>query len=271
MYTERIVLFIDILGFKELVTDKSNGFDNVNNIYEEFNMMIKESHNRFSEQTRSFERVTNKKYGNVQGIIQFDQKYQDLIFFSDCVVWTYPTDKLPKIDFYLVLFSLCGVLGILTAVLYAKKITFRGGIAIGDIYMSGGKVFGDGLVKAYELEKKACYPRIVFDKKLVEDRVDSRIFKCLFKRKLIYSLKEEHYYFNYFESISMFAEVLGTSKDEKEKKITMLSLSTFVNPVITAINSGICHEKESVRRKYQWLKAKLLSIEKIEPYLKDLE
>ena len=90
MYTDSIVLFIDILGFKELVCDKSSSFNKVNAIYDEFNTMIRDGHNRFSEQTQIFENVLKKKSGNKGDSIQLDRKYQNLIFFSDCVVWTYP-------------------------------------------------------------------------------------------------------------------------------------------------------------------------------------
>ena len=50
---------------------------------------------------------------------------------------------------------------------YLKKdlgLLFRGGICYGKYYHENGITFGPGVVKAYELEKKAIYSRIVIDK-----------------------------------------------------------------------------------------------------------
>lgn len=50
---------------------------------------------------------------------------------------------------------------------YLKKdlgLLFRGGICYGKYYHENGITFGPGVIKSYELEKKAVYSRIVIDK-----------------------------------------------------------------------------------------------------------
>jgi len=48
-----------------------------------------------------------------------------------------------------------------------ENILVRGGIAIGALVKSWGLVYGDALVKAYELEEKATHPRVLIHPELV--------------------------------------------------------------------------------------------------------
>src|SRR5258708_3493441 len=89
--------------------------------------------------------------------------------FSDHIVISYPLKRmaasLGKDDSHVPLHVLSGFSSMLTGIAVAAlSIGFliRGGAAIGNLYHSGGIVFGEALVKAYSLESKtAIYPRVV--------------------------------------------------------------------------------------------------------------
>lgn len=49
------------------------------------------------------------------------------------------------------------------------QLLLRGGVSEGNYYQNNNISFGSGLVKAYELEDKAKYPRIIFDRSMIED------------------------------------------------------------------------------------------------------
>lgn len=58
-------------------------------------------------------------------------------------------------------------------------IIIRGGVSVGDIYFSGGRVFGPGLIRAYELESKyALYPRIIIDPTLIQEYKTNKLLKA---------------------------------------------------------------------------------------------
>ena len=67
MYSERIVLFVDILGFKDLV--EAGGFEKVNKIYDTFRKMIVNANNTFTDGATNFENAladlsNTKREGN---------------------------------------------------------------------------------------------------------------------------------------------------------------------------------------------------------------
>ena len=60
--------------------------------------------------------------------------------------------------------------------LYRKRVVFRGGIAIGKLYMDSKMnfVWGEALVKAHVLEEKtAIYPRVVLSSQIAELNLSS--------------------------------------------------------------------------------------------------
>jgi hypothetical protein len=69
-------------------------------------------------------------------------------------------------------------------------IIIRGGITIGDIYISGSRVFGTGLVGAYVLESKySIYPRVIIDPKLIYEYKNNKLLQAKW-----HSLEDEQEY-----------------------------------------------------------------------------
>lgn len=76
------------------------------------------------------------------------------------------------------------------------SVLIRGGITVGDIYIDNNIIFGEGLVKAVELESGANFPRIVIDEKSIKKEVcDDLCEKC------IRMDTDERYYVNFFEAL----------------------------------------------------------------------
>lgn len=145
MYEERYIAFIDILGFKNIVT-------NTFNFPEEFNRL---------DQTLSYlESLKRKNYHDPWG-----NKWMGMEFtmFSDSIVISYPaTGNGNAFHILLELAHLC--LDVLN-----MGYIFRGGVTVGPLVHKGDICYGPAMNNAVNLEKRAKYPRII-----IEDNVFKR-------------------------------------------------------------------------------------------------
>src|SRR5260221_9308380 len=155
MYSEHIVAYIDILGFRETVLTKT--FDIVDDIYGEFNRSVKEG----------IKRSLYLLKPNPEKGVELDVKKVKVVYFSDCVIWSYPTKDITESEYFAFLIAVKTFFNGIQNMLFNKEIATRGGISIGNLYLNENKIFGSGLVKAYELEKKAKYPRILIDEEII--------------------------------------------------------------------------------------------------------
>jgi len=136
-YSERLVAFIDILGFKRMVESEK---DKAIKIIESLRRDI----------------------GEVLSIIK-EGDYTDysIKLFSDCMCISCP-DKLENI--YYIIYQLMH----LQFFLAVNGIFLRGGLSHGLHFENDIMIFSKGLINAYELEKKAIYPRIIVDHVIVD-------------------------------------------------------------------------------------------------------
>jgi hypothetical protein len=144
-YRKAIVTFIDILGFKELLkTLPASDIHDVLSILADW----------------SSGDLKDIDDDEAEGVIPVG--LAGSIAFSDNVVRVCPIDS--EEGGHGALFHELLSLVHVQAKLSERGIFLRGGLTVDDIYMSAGKVFGPGLVRAYELETMfAIYPRIVVD------------------------------------------------------------------------------------------------------------
>lgn len=150
-YSERIVAFIDILGFRELV--RKIGEDDE---------MRKRLH-------YSLERMRGFKESSLRN--ETAQKNLEVSVFSDSIAISGTPDELGT-----VIWTALG----LQANLLAMGVLVRGGIAQGRTFHADDMLYGEGLVRAYDLESKtAVYPRIVLDSQLLEGAQDELKVKFL--------------------------------------------------------------------------------------------
>jgi hypothetical protein len=138
VYSDRYVLFLDILGFSNIVRQSEA------------------SPNQATGMIKTLENIaTIDKDSNVYDVEKDDFRSQS---FSDCVVISENASPIG-------LFSLLASVTLLTLELLGNGVFTRGGIAKGKLHHSDKVVFGPAMLEAYRLESSiARYPRILIDK-----------------------------------------------------------------------------------------------------------
>jgi len=135
-YRERLVAYVDILGFKQLIDQVDAG------------KLSPESISDILRTVRSNARVARRHYAtNV----------------SDSIVMSGPltTDGLE---------SIISALQRLTTRLLRSGIFLRGALTRGTLFHNENSVFGQGLIRAYQTESElAIYPRILITEDLVKN------------------------------------------------------------------------------------------------------
>lgn len=156
-YATSLVTFVDILGFRDIVSRKSA--DEIATI---LRRLIS----------------TAKPFG-------FNARPEDVSFvnFSDNIVRVSALPDNPRYeDIIPPLFIEAADLASAQALLAQRGVFVRGGICMGDIILSENMLYGPGLVKAYELESKVAQaPRIIIDPDLIAQfDLDSELFEADF-------------------------------------------------------------------------------------------
>ena len=151
-YENRIVCFMDILAFKELIKstikDDAEVLDRTELIKSLFQIMISELENK------------GLKIELENGVSDDVVK---VTHFSDSIVLSVSLREESA------LFNTLNLLQFFLLELLRYKIFIRGGIAIGKLYHDGNTIFGPALNKAYFLENKiAKYPRVIIDLDTIE-------------------------------------------------------------------------------------------------------
>jgi len=157
MYQKAIVTFIDILGFRDLI-NKS-----------EWNTVL----NALNKVKEAASPVP----------IDDEQETDDLaqvVSFSDSIVRVRKIETEANINYPMgLLFQELISLVHAQGELIDFDIIIRGGISIGDVYISANSVFGPGVIKAYDLENKyAKYPRIILDPELINEYKNNKLLKA---------------------------------------------------------------------------------------------
>jgi hypothetical protein len=138
-----VVTYIDILGFRELVQEKSPAV--------------------ISRAIRHVKDITVPEADK----LRFDK--ENYVNFSDLIVHTIPVlSKSNQSRPRGIVSHEIRYMAMVQAVLIEKGLLLRGAISVGKIERSYGVLFGPGLISAYELERdQAKYPRIILDEQLM--------------------------------------------------------------------------------------------------------
>src|SRR5580658_8239564 len=130
-YITRLVTYIDILGFRHLLETKSAG--EISAILRVFGEVI--NHDKEDEK-------------------DFDRLYES---FSDLTIRAVTVSSLDYLSMNSAMldYELESIARIQVALLSNHNILIRGGIACGPLVKSWDLVYGQGMVKAYEMEKLA--------------------------------------------------------------------------------------------------------------------
>ncbi len=144
-FENRFVAFLDILGFKEIISNKAEVI-------------------RIAEIVES-ETSTASRVKERHGI--YPNKALSVTVISDSVVISIPygdgfwTEKIKSLRYLL---STVEKIQFKCAM---QNVWIRGGISYGEMHHSERNVVGNALVKAYMIEQNAIYPRIILDAKIM--------------------------------------------------------------------------------------------------------
>src|SRR5436190_15478207 len=133
-YKKKLVAFVDVLGFSEIVYNSDN--ERIESYYTYLESRFKDHISK-----------TKLQY----------------LFISDSIVVSADDSKEN-------LFELTRLLTKIQCNLLIDKIIVRGAISFGNLYVNneGNVIVGDALIKAYQLESHAINPRIIIDRQLIK-------------------------------------------------------------------------------------------------------
>ncbi len=241
-YEESIVVFLDILGFKNKVIESLTSSKAIKQIAE-----LLEYIEAFNTANGVNEFISNKniidlpKLGLTESDIKQIANQIQILQFSDSLVITLPytdCDFIKKIS--LITYNLA----YLICKLAMSNFFIRGGIAIGKIYHKRNVLFGPALLEAYGLESKyAIYPRVILSKGIENKLQKFGTINC------VPCIKRDGDGWLYVDFIA-FAKAIKNS-------------SVFIDPIRDNVKNNIaeCDEKiaeaEKIKAKYEWLLKKI--------------
>ncbi|PHD33538.1 hypothetical protein [Bacillus toyonensis] len=230
-YENRIVAFLDMLGFQEHITKTTQDPEHFNKIRNALNFIAQE------------------KAQNDTGLLNMRELGREYSIFSDSIVISYPANY-PGAAFYLLLDIIHIQLDMLSA-----GIVMRGAVTIGELCHNDNIVFGPAMVKAYIMEsKEAVVPRVLVDSEVIKHAINNPAPSN--------SPKEELLYLDDLVSMEQILDI------DKETKIYIDFLSQYeqvdsinlyldlLEKLRAVIIDGILqYEQDSrVLDKYDWLK-----------------
>lgn len=227
-YENRVVCFIDILGFSELVGETVDKAGN-------------ENPDKLKQVLRALKRIEQM----VGGLDIDPASSKEITQFSDSIVISFLYKEESEV------FHTLLSLRYLLIDLVGEGILLRGGITSGKIIHTNNIVFGPAMINAYIMESKAAnYPRIIVDDSIFE-------IAARYKRDM-HSVEDELEYVggllgrdsDGIHYIDYFNGVYG-EMDEPE-----CDFYNYLIAISEIIEKGVNHHNPSVRIKYSWLKEK---------------
>ncbi|MEQ5169335.1 hypothetical protein ABN211_11460 [Proteus terrae] len=235
-YEQRIVAFIDILGFKSLLNDTidKSGEDNetiIDTIISAYEA-IHDIWDLDNESDFINEKVSEKKKVSI---------------FSDCLVISFKVEQPSE-----VFFTLLEIKSLIMN-LISRKILCRGAVSLGKFIHTNNYLFGPALVEAYMLESKAAlYPRIILDHNVIEAGANNHASNHDFNQELEYvqSLLEQDsdgmFYIDYF------------FKAQSELDDPDYDFPEYIENLADIIRKGLMGSshpsKADIRVKYSWMR-----------------
>jgi hypothetical protein len=232
-YEERIVCFLDILGFKDHISQsvKPDGTSSVPKVDQ-----------------------LAKALSRIREILDVDRPAErvetEVTQFSDSIALSFLSTAESG-----VFFALLSILWIQISLIF-EGIVCRGGVAKGKLIHTPKMLFGPAMIEAYLLESKtAIYPRVVLNKSIVEagKRARARHHDTEHEQKSIMDLlrrdKDGMYYIDYL------------TRAQSELDDPEYEFPEYLYLLQQIISSGLKSKDSRVAAKYGWMK------DKFAPYL----
>ena len=225
-YENRLVLFMDILGFKEIVERSVNDEEIIEQVH------------RAIEQIK--ELADSTEYQESQMITQF----------SDSVVVSYKVSAPSSV------FDLISSIGFIVINMVMKGYLVRGGVTVGQLHHSGDLLMGPAMNRAYEIEsKEAIYPRVVIDESVLiaagENRAEFHSPLDEIESVSAYLDQDsDGKIFLEYVTWRRVVEIFGAEAEEYGPYLSQLG---------DLIENGLQHSNEKVREKFVWLHKQYLA------------
>ncbi|HEY2389583.1 MAG TPA: hypothetical protein VGK22_00295 [Candidatus Angelobacter sp.] len=156
-YEERFVAFLDILGWRRLIEESEKDSTAIARMGGAlgFLKMLFEIPAWLETQARKMLEAKGETYSPHPDALEFSQ-------FSDSIVISSPVTTGGAIS---ILFELDRIL---TSLFYQSHFLIRGAVTRGPMYHKNPVAFGPALTKAYDLQFKAVYPRVIIDHSIMQ-------------------------------------------------------------------------------------------------------
>ena len=231
-YEDRIVAFIDVLGFSYMVGKSANDLARLRHL----TSALDEFHNLMWEW-------------------EGDVSYSSFAFtqFSDSIVISSLADS--SDSFEMLQQVLCGIM--MLASRYG--ILVRGGITRGPLIHDDSLLLGPAMVEAYLLESKcAVYPRIIIDES-IKLAFDENIEHYVNNYTTFTQIPSQDFIFNKDVDGWWYIDYIHPSDDYINLCQTVQDISDYHQDLREIIRKGLQVTAPDVRTKYQWLESKLIA------------
>lgn len=225
-YEDRLILFIDFLGFKEIVGTTVSDSAALSRLIDALN----EIGSMGDTPAASSQRVTQ---------------------FSDSVVLSYAVNEKSGV------FWMINEIALTVISLVFRGYLLRGAVTIGQLYHEDRHVVGPAMVAAVEMESKvACFPRVIVDPAVIQlarrhrREGHSAHEEEQYVRSFISEDADGHLFIDYVSWNSVVA-VAGAEDEHYPEYLRRLS---------AMIGGGLAHTDVRVAQKYLWLYPRYIEV-----------
>lgn len=224
-YENRYIVFIDILGFKNLVDESMKSEDQLEKIHKALN------------------HISGIKKENDQGILSLKDQGKEVTVFSDSIVISMPVSNRSSG------FQLLNEVIFIQMQLMYMGIFIRGGMTAGMLYHSENIVFGPAMNEAYCLETKcAIYPRVIVSSNYLQTAYQNGVHQPEQEQRYfeeeLHLIKKDGDGYAYVDFLNQELNTDGTEEYidflERTQRAIMSALNQYNDPKIL--------------KKYYWLK-----------------
>ncbi|ERX87785.1 hypothetical protein Q083_03508 [Pseudomonas aeruginosa M8A.4] len=224
VYERRLTLFVDFLGFKDLV-EKSVGDNKI------LNGLVR----AIADATET---------ANIGNKADFHATQ-----FSDCLVLSY---RLKTAD---ALFEMVNKLSLILVRITARGYLIRGGLTYGDLVHTDKELIGPAMIRAYQLESQvAKWPRVILDPEVFDDLMNkpsASVMKTV-KKYLKRDKEDDFWYFDYISSEAVVNTISGEYEIYPE----------YLGTIAGLVEDGLKSKNPGVLEKYIWLHKRYKSARK---------
>ncbi|QKI88904.1 hypothetical protein [Thiomicrorhabdus xiamenensis] len=182
MYEDRVIAFIDILGFGSLVESSADDFVIVQSLVDALNQLQPDKIQKQAFGSINYELIPKENIVEVEEVfdriaeLMLKQHPIEVSYFSDSIVLSALSSDILATQNMLELIAKINI------ILWEKhSLLLRGGITFGKLlHLKNGPMFGPAMNRAYYLEsQEAIYPRILIDSEFLDAYRKNESFNIL--------------------------------------------------------------------------------------------